>query len=170
MIYYLCEARCLRYVWLPSVFLLAPPGFLYYIGETYNFTTAAVCILSVGLCVDYSVHIMHTFLHSRGTPNQRVAAALIEIGPSVLQGGITSLLGVILCLAGGSKTIQMFGVMSIMVVVFGQLQGLIMLPIMLTGMGRLITMKAPTVGWPTMGFFAVPVIFTMQCAWCFSSP
>jgi len=142
-------------------------GFLYYIGESYNFVTTAICILSVGLCVDYSVHIMHVFLHCRGTKYERINTALTEIGPSIVNGGITSIIGVLLCLAGDAKSIVMFGGMAIMVVIFGLFQGLVVLPVLLAVMGHKISQKGYMMANP-MGFaFLGVIIWSMDCAWCF---
>ena len=106
-------------------------------------------------------------MHSRGDVAERVTNALVEIGPSVFQGGVTSLLGVVLCLAGGCKSIVMFGVLTIMVVIFGLWYGLVVLPLLLMAWGNNLTQKSPMVSWNALGFFAVPVLFAMKCAWCF---
>ena len=81
------------------------------------------------------------FIHCRGTKYERCTTALTEIGPSVINGGITTLLGVLLCLAGGAKSIVMFGAMGIIVVLCGLWQGLIVLPVLLTLMGDKVSMK-----------------------------
>lgn len=43
-------------------------------------------VLSVGLAVDYSLHIAHSFLHKSGTRNERATLAVVEMGISVLNG------------------------------------------------------------------------------------
>jgi len=140
-------------------------GFLFYIGETYNFLTTAVCILSVGLCVDYSVHIIHVFMHCPGTKVERITTAITEIGPSIINGGMTSILGVLLCLAGGAESIVLFGVMAIMVVIFGLFQGMVVLPATLMVVGDGIDQKGFMVAVPSIGFFVL-IIFMAKCAWC----
>ena len=50
-----------------------------------------VVIIAVGLSVDYSVHVAHTFVTEEGRSRSRdesVKNTLIKIGPAVLNGGI----------------------------------------------------------------------------------
>ena len=41
------------------------------------------------------MHIAHVFLHSRGSKAERMHHALVEIGPSIFNGGATSVIGVV---------------------------------------------------------------------------
>ena len=43
--------------------------------------------VQVGLCVDYSAHIAHTFLTEPGRADVRMAATLAKMGPAVFNGG-----------------------------------------------------------------------------------
>ena len=59
-------------------------------------------MLSVGLAVDYSCHVGHSFMHQYGTRQERVNKALREIGVSVINGAISTFLAV--CLLAFSKS------------------------------------------------------------------
>ena len=51
--------------------------------------TTVNIVLSVGLSVDYSLHIMHSFLVSnKGDRRARAAAAMEHLGRSVVNGGV----------------------------------------------------------------------------------
>ena len=107
-------------------------------------------------------------MHCAGDREQRVRTAMTEIGPSVVNGGVTSAIGVLLCLAGQAKMIVMFGVIVLAVVALGLFHGLIVLPATLAIVGDLVSQKSQMVALTSMAFL-VPVLFTMQCAWCFNS-
>ena len=46
-------------------------GFLHFWGITIDIISCINIVLSVGLCVDYSVHIGHAFLVARGGRQER---------------------------------------------------------------------------------------------------
>lgn len=52
-------------------------------------------VMTIGLSVDYSVHIGHAYANSDGLDSSkaRVVLALSTLGPSVLQGAWTTFLG-----------------------------------------------------------------------------
>ena len=41
-------------------------GFMHFWGLTIDVVSSVILIISVGLCVDYSAHIAHAFLSSKG--------------------------------------------------------------------------------------------------------
>jgi Niemann-Pick C1 protein len=68
-------------------------GFMHQLGLTLDFVTCIGLQLSVGLCVDYASHIGHSFFtNSKGTRKERAHKALINIGPAVCYGGMSTLL------------------------------------------------------------------------------
>ena len=54
--------------------------------------TVVIFIMNFGLVVDYSAHIAHHFMTHRGTPRERAANALKEMGSSVFNGAFTTAL------------------------------------------------------------------------------
>merc|ERR1719192_22780 len=58
-------------------------GFIHFWGLTIDTVSCTNIIISIGLCVDYSVHVAHAFLANAGTRDERVKMALTEIGPAV---------------------------------------------------------------------------------------
>lgn len=110
-------------------------GYAYYTGYYYNSVTAIQLILAVGLAVDYSAHICHSFLSAEGTNNERVHKALKEIGPSVLNGGVSTFLAVLPLAFSTSFIFQVFFVMFAYIVIFGLFHGLFFLPVLLSLVG-----------------------------------
>jgi predicted RND superfamily exporter protein len=87
--------------------------------------------LCSGLCVDYSAHICHTFLTLRGSRRERAAATLVDIGPAVLNGGISTFIAFILLVTSDSHVFSSFFKIFFLVVVFGLFHGLLLLPVIL---------------------------------------
>jgi hypothetical protein len=57
--------------------------------------TVVIFIMNFGLVVDYSAHIAHHFMTHHGTPRERAAQALAEMGSSVFNGAFTTALGML---------------------------------------------------------------------------
>ena len=92
-------------------------------------------IMSIGLSVDYCVHIAHAFMHVKGEGkggDERLQEALVSIGPAVLKGGFTTLLGVLLLSQAGSSVFRMFFKMLFLTVVFGMTYGIVVMPVWMT--------------------------------------
>ena len=47
-------------------------GLMYFWGLTINITAGTNLVISVGLCVDYSAHVAHTFLTQTGSGTDRM--------------------------------------------------------------------------------------------------
>ena len=110
-------------------------GFMAADGLTYNSVTSISLILSLGLSVDYSVHIAHSFLMFTGTRDERSAASLRHIGGPVFQGAASTFLA-ILSLAGASSYVfKTFFKMWLVIISLGWIHGSIVLPVMLSWVG-----------------------------------
>ena len=83
-------------------------GFLYFWDVTIDIVSCINIVISVGLCVDYSVHIGHSFVVSSGSRLERTITSLEKIGPAVLNGGLTTFLALILCGTSTSHTFITF--------------------------------------------------------------
>lgn len=65
-------------------------------------------VLALGLAIDYSVHIAHTFMIVKGTRERRAIIALADIGGSVLNGATSTMLAVLLLAASQSYVFRVF--------------------------------------------------------------
>merc|ERR1712241_1179458 len=79
-------------------------GFMYFWGLTIDSTSCMLLIICIGLSVDYSAHIAHGFLHQTASSditcreerlNLRIQNTLLQVGPAVFYGGLSTLLAVV---------------------------------------------------------------------------
>jgi len=106
-------------------------GFLYLWDVTIDIVSCINVVISVGLCVDYSVHIGHAYITAPGSRLEKTLKSLELIGPAVLNGGVTTFLALILCGWSASHTFVTFFKVFILTVVFGLYHGLCLLPVLL---------------------------------------
>ncbi|TRY73596.1 hypothetical protein TCAL_03344, partial [Tigriopus californicus] len=110
-------------------------GFMHFWGLTIDVVSSIIVIISIGLCVDYSAHIAHTFMTVKGDRNERAVHTLHDIGAAVLNGGISTFIALILLVASDSHVFSSFFRIFLLVVLFGLFHGLIFLPILLSLIG-----------------------------------
>ena len=88
-------------------------GFIHFWGLTIDTVSCINLVIAVGLCVDYSAHIVHNFLEQTGDGNQRTVQTLRDIGPAVLNGGFSTFLAFVLTASSTSHVfITFFKVIS----------------------------------------------------------
>ncbi|TRY61923.1 hypothetical protein TCAL_16258 [Tigriopus californicus] len=120
-------------VWAPTP--VNNSFFFFLAGLTIDTVSCTILIISIGLCVDFSAHIAHAFLHAQGTRNQRIQESLTNIGPAVLNGGFSTFLSFILLFNSNSHVFDTFFKVFFLVVVFGLFNGLAFLPTLLSLIG-----------------------------------
>lgn len=107
-------------------------GFLWYVDLDFNTVTAINMVVAVGIAVDYSAHIAHSFLVMKGSRKDRAHAALQHIGGEVIAGAFTTWLAISVMVAAEHFIFKTFFKMFFAIVVVGVWHGLIILPIMLS--------------------------------------
>ncbi|KAL2538045.1 Patched family protein [Forsythia ovata] len=102
-----------------------------------NAVSVVNLVMSVGIAVEFCVHIMHAFLVTSGDRNQRMEAALTTMGASVFSGiTLTKLVGVIvLCFSRSEVFVVYYFKMYLSLVLLGFLHGLVLLPVLLSMFG-----------------------------------
>uniref|UniRef100_A0A8C4DXS6 SSD domain-containing protein n=1 Tax=Dicentrarchus labrax TaxID=13489 RepID=A0A8C4DXS6_DICLA len=111
-------------------------GIMGLIGIKLSAIPVVILIASVGIGVEFTVHIALGFLSAIGNRNKRSAVALEHMFAPVVDGAISTLLGVLM-LAGSEFDFIMryfFAVLAILTVL-GMLNGLVLLPVLLSMMG-----------------------------------
>ena len=91
--------------------------------------------MSIGLMVDFIMHILLRYYESKGTREKRVIETLSTMGASILVGAISTFLGVLLLWFSTSEIINNIFVAFIGLIVFGVLHGLVFLPVVLAMVG-----------------------------------
>ncbi|CAO2833728.1 unnamed protein product [Amaranthus hypochondriacus] len=109
-----------------------------------NAVSVVNLVMSVGIAVEFCVHITHAFMVSGGNRDQRMKEALGTMGASVFSGiTLTKLVGVIvLAFARSQVFVVYYFQMYLALVILGFLHGLIFLPVLLSLFGppsRLVT-------------------------------
>lgn len=107
-------------------------GTLYLWGINIETTSCVILTISVGLVVDYSVHIGHTFMTVAGEKNHRMIVTVKEIGPPVFHGGFSTFIAVLPLSISITYPFQTFFKIFFLVVLFGLFHGLVYLPVLLS--------------------------------------
>ncbi|KAM9791618.1 protein patched homolog 1 isoform X2 [Syngnathus typhle] len=122
-------------------------GIMGLIGIKLSAIPVVILIASVGIGVEFTVHIALGFLTAIGSRNKRSAVALEHMFAPVLDGALSTLLGVLM-LAGSEFDFIMryfFAVLAILTVL-GMLNGLVLLPVLLSMLGPPAELAAPDDG------------------------
>ncbi|KAB7502771.1 Patched domain-containing protein 4 [Armadillidium nasatum] len=86
--------------------------------------------------VDFSAHISYAYLTAKvDTPNERVKECLFTLGLPIIQGGISTIIGVIALTFAPSYIFLTFFKIVFLVIFFGIMHGIFLLPVLLSLLG-----------------------------------
>ncbi|XP_022227646.2 patched domain-containing protein 3 [Drosophila obscura] len=93
-------------------------------------------IMCIGFSVDFTAHICYTYMSSKKrSPKARVREALHSLGLPIIQGSSSTILGIVALLLAQSYIFLVFFKMVFLVVFFGAMHGLFLLPVLLSLFG-----------------------------------
>lgn len=93
-------------------------------------------VMCVGFSVDFSAHVAYAFVSGAGKDvNQRAGDALAHLGYPVLQGALSTVLGVLVLCTSSSYIFRTFFKIVFLVVTLGLMHGLVFIPVFLTLLG-----------------------------------
>ncbi|XP_023225988.1 patched domain-containing protein 3-like [Centruroides sculpturatus] len=97
-------------------------------------TTALITlVMCTGFCVDYTVHMSYIFINCKNkTPNEKIKSSLYASGYPVLQGCISTILGVSIAYFGPSEPFLIFSKILMLMAIFALFHSLILLPVVLS--------------------------------------
>jgi len=110
-------------------------GMMYLWNISIDSVAVANLVLAIGLAVDYSVHVAHAYIGLKGDPVLRAQVAMIDMGTSVLHGGISTFVAVVVLATSNSYIFVVFFQMFFGICVFGLGHGMIFLPVCLSFLG-----------------------------------
>lgn len=93
-------------------------------------------IMCIGFSVDFTAHICYAYMSSTAaTPEERVKESLYALGLPIVQGATSTILAVVSLVLAGSYIFLVFFKMVFLVVFFGAMHGLFLLPVLLSMFG-----------------------------------
>uniref|UniRef100_A0A3B4TQ02 Patched domain-containing protein 3 n=1 Tax=Seriola dumerili TaxID=41447 RepID=A0A3B4TQ02_SERDU len=120
-------------------------GFMALWGVNLDSISMINLVMCVGFSVDFSAHISYSFVSSpKSDVNEKATDALAHLGYPILQGALSTVLGVVVLSVSGSYIFRTFFKVVFLVVTFGLLHGLVFIPVFLTLIGACEKSQTPT--------------------------
>ncbi|XP_071131036.1 patched domain-containing protein 3-like [Mytilus edulis] len=111
-------------------------GFMHFWGLTLSSVTMIHIIMCIGFCVDFATHICHAFAQAESTNrDDRVGMALDTAGGPILNGALSTIIGVIMLAPSKSFIFFSFFKVMFMVMLFGLIYSIFLLPVLLSFFG-----------------------------------
>ncbi|CAL2032757.1 unnamed protein product [Caenorhabditis brenneri] len=111
-------------------------GFMGLVGIKLNPVSAVTLITAVGIGVEFTVHVVVSFLTALGTRAQRTSSAVDRVFVPVIHGSFSTLLGILML--GFSEfefVVKYFFIVMTALIGTGIINGLILLPVLLSWFG-----------------------------------
>uniref|UniRef100_A0A4X1W9R2 SSD domain-containing protein n=1 Tax=Sus scrofa TaxID=9823 RepID=A0A4X1W9R2_PIG len=130
-------------------------GIMGFLGIKLSAIPVVILVASVGIGVEFTVHVALGFLTAQGSQNLRAARALEHTFAPVTDGAVSTLLG-LLMLAGSNFDfiVRYFFVVLTVLALLGLLHGLVLLPVLLSILGPPPEVTTPAfwgAQWPADG-------------------
>ena len=111
---------------------------VHYWGLTFNFLVAINLSFALGITVDYSSHIAHTYLRedADGDSGLKARKAISKMGPSVINACISTTIAISVLAFAYGYTFQVFFKTWITFLISGLANSLLLLPVLLSICGQ----------------------------------
>uniref|UniRef100_A0A2P2HXT6 Patched domain-containing protein 3-like n=1 Tax=Hirondellea gigas TaxID=1518452 RepID=A0A2P2HXT6_9CRUS len=113
-------------------------------------------IMCIGFSVDFSAHISYAYLAAKvDTPDERVKECLYALGLPIVQGGLSTILGIMTLVLAPSYIFITFFKTVFLVIFFGATHGIFLLPVLLSllGPGSCSSKKKKVTSIPQQAYF-----------------
>lgn len=128
-------------VLLVDLYLLAV---IFYWGLTFNSIVVVNICIAIGLSVDYSAHIAHTYMNVDAPKHltklsdirkYKAGKALSQMGSSVFHGGFSTFLSIVALAPSKSYIFEVFFKCWFTIIFFGMANGFFLLPVIMSYVG-----------------------------------
>lgn len=116
-------------------------GTMYLLGFTLNMITATITAMSVGIGIDYCLHLTERYRLERREGKgitEAMTTSIVTTGPSLLGAGLTTICGFMVMSFSKIGMIKSFGILASLVILYALLSSLIVLPAMLFSTERIV--------------------------------
>ncbi|XP_071416186.1 patched domain-containing protein 3-like [Pithys albifrons albifrons] len=129
---------CLWVTFAIASVIVGVAGFMTFWNVNLDSISMINLVICIGFSVDFSAHVSYAFVTSReSSANERAIEALSLLGYPVLQGAVSTILGVVVLAAAKTYIFRTFFKIMFLVILFGALHGLVFIPVFLTFIGKL---------------------------------
>jgi uncharacterized membrane protein YdfJ with MMPL/SSD domain len=104
-------------------------------GISINAVSSVILVMSIGLMVDFLVHVLMKYYESDGNRREKTINMMRTMGSSILVGGISTFLGTLPLLFSKSHIFKTVLVAFLGLTTLGVGHGLILLPVLLATFG-----------------------------------
>ncbi|XP_078391710.1 patched domain-containing protein 3-like [Cetorhinus maximus] len=113
--------------------LVGVAGFMTFWSVNLDSISMINLVICIGFSVDFTAHISYAFVSSdRESANDRCIDALYKLGYPILQGALSTIIGVIALASAASYIFRTFFKIIFLVISFGAIHGVMLMPIFMT--------------------------------------
>lgn len=113
--------------------ILGVTGFMALWDVNLDAISMIILVVCIGFSVDFSAHISYAFVSSkRGSGNDKAVEALYHLGYPIVQGAVSTILGVVVLSASKNYIFRTFFKIMFLVIFFGLFHGIMFIPVFLT--------------------------------------
>ncbi len=121
-------------------------GSMKLLGVPLNIATALIAVLTIGLGVDYTLHLQNGFLHGTGRRRYVVSTVLQRVGPPLSMAFLTTLIGFMSLFFAGSKIMEDLALSTSIGIIYVYMFNMILTPVifLIFGSGEAVSNGKPS--------------------------
>ncbi|XP_078283702.1 patched domain-containing protein 3-like [Rhinoraja longicauda] len=113
--------------------LVGVAGFMAFWGVSLDSISMINLVICIGFSVDFTAHISYAYVSSeKETSNERSIEALYKLGYPIIQGALSTIMGIIALSAAASYIFRTFFKIMFLVITFGAIHGIVLMPVFMT--------------------------------------
>ncbi|XP_067863268.1 patched domain-containing protein 3-like [Heptranchias perlo] len=113
--------------------LVGVAGFMAFWGVNLDSISMINLVICIGFSVDFTAHISYAFVsNDKTSANGRAIDVLYTLGYPIIQGALSTILGVVVLSVAESYIFRTFFKIMFLVIFFGAVHGIVFMPVLLT--------------------------------------